>query len=108
MLPKKHRWGGHAARKPTVDELLATRDRMNRASADFIKIDVETALTFAKIARDADNATRRTRNQRAARKAYDTILKLLSKVDWTAEDGRVVEKGLDRLKAELKMLGEIF
>ena len=42
---------GHAAAKPTVDEWLASVDRMNRASAEFLKIDLDTALTFLQIAR---------------------------------------------------------
>jgi hypothetical protein len=91
-----------------VDELLSTRARMNRANADFLKVDLETALTFAKIARETDDKSTKKRNQGAARKAYDTILKMLSKVDWTAGDSRVVKLGLDRLKVELEVLGETF
>ena len=91
-----------------MDELLATRDRVNRASTDFLKVDLETALTFVKFAHDSQDDWRKKRNCRAARKAYDTILRLVKKVDLTANDGLVLKHGLDRLKSELETLGETF
>jgi hypothetical protein len=99
---------GHPARKPTVDELLATRDRMNRARADFLKVDLETALTFVKIAHTTDDEFRKERNCRAARKAYETVVRLQKKVDLTTNDGLALKRGLDRLKSELERLGETF
>ena len=108
MVTAKQRMKGHAAAKPTMDELLATRERMNRASLQFLKIDLETALTFAKIARETSDEWRMKRNRQAARKAYDTMMHLVPKVDVNADDRRVLSRGLVQLKSELSALGEIF
>ena len=108
MVPKKHRLRGYPARRPTVDELLATRERMNRVSADFLKTDLNTALTFAKIARETDNEVRRKRNCYAARKAYETVVKVLTRIDLKVEELVDVKRGLDQLKGELEALGETF
>ena len=108
MTARKQRKAGLAAAKPTMDELLASRERMNRVSVDFLKTDLETALTFVKIARQTRDDLRRKRNCRAARKAYDTVAKLVTKVELSAENGRVVRLGLAELKKELEALGEAF
>jgi len=108
MSSKKQRTMGHAAAKPTVDEMLSSRERLNRASTDFLKIDLETALTFVKAAQQTNNEFRKRRNRLAARKAYETIMKLISKVRLTTEDGLRMKEGLYRLKTALEELGEQF
>jgi len=89
-----------------MDELLATRNRLNRASADFLKVDVQTALTFTGIALQATDPVKRQRNQRSARNAYDTVLRLIGKVQLSESDARVLGSNLERLKSELRELGE--
>ena len=108
MAPAKKRMKGHAAPAPTMDELLASRERMNRVSTDFLKIDLETALTFISIARQTKDDVRRLRNRRAARKAYETVLKLIDKVDLNDLDRVRVVQALGKLKTELEVLGETF
>lgn len=108
MLARKQQTRGHAAHKPTVDELLATRQRMNRASTDFLKIDLETAFTFVKIAKQAGDRVRRERNRAAARKAYETVLRFLNKVETGDEDLRLITGALGQLRSELEILGESF
>lgn len=51
---------------------------------------------------------KKKRNRRAARTAYETVVKLLTKIELTTEDGLVLKQGLDRLKFELQTLGETF
>jgi len=99
---------GHTAKKPTMDELAASRERMNRASVDFLKIDLETALTFAEIARTSTDPFRKKRNLQAARKAYNAIVHLAQKVDLRSSDSAFLEKRLAQLKRELTVLGETF
>jgi hypothetical protein len=96
---------GHAAPRPTVDELLASRERMNRTSAEFLKIDLETALTFLAISRQAPDDERRDRNRSAAKKAYLTVVKLAKKINMDSEEQRVVTEGLRQLRSELKAVG---
>ena len=105
MVSKKQHTCGHPAGRPTIDELLATRARMNQASAEFLKIDIQTALTFAKIARQTFDNTRKDRSTSAAKKAYDTILRLAKKIDLSKNDQRLVTEGLALLRSELQALG---
>jgi hypothetical protein len=103
--PKQH---GHAAPKPTVDDLLESKSRLNKASTDFLKVDLETALTFTGLALNAEDTAKRDRNQRAARKAYDTIVHLIERVTLTENEANFFEENLSRLKRELIDLGETF
>jgi len=97
-----------AAAKPTMDELLASRERMNRVSVEFLKADLETALTFVQIARQTSDDCRRMRTCRAARRAYETLEKFFSRVDLGTENGRQLGLGLKHLRTELEGLGEVF
>jgi hypothetical protein len=108
MTAKRQSTNRLAAAKPTVDELLASRDRMNRASAEFLKIDLQTALTFVRIARQTNDEYRKKRNRSAARKAYETVSKLSGKVDLGIEDRWTLRRGLAQLKTDLERLGETF
>jgi len=102
----KDAWGCAAA-KITFDEILASRDRMNRTSMDFLRIDLDTALTFSSVALQTDDMSKKHRNQRAARRAYDTVLRLIKKVTLTDAEARVFAQSLGRLKSDLENLGEI-
>lgn len=104
MTSKKQPIRAYAV-KPTIDELIVSRERMNRASAEFLKLDIQTALTFLTIARQTQDDTRQQRNLRSARKAYDTVLRLMDRVILSDEDARIVKSGLERLRSELSGLG---
>lgn len=95
---------GHPAAKPTVDELLASREQLNRASAEFLKIDLQTALTFVRIARQTNDGVQKKRNCLAARKAYETVVRLVRKIQLSAEDLRFIEQTLEQLQSELEAL----
>ena len=97
----------HAAPKPTVDEILASIARHNKTSTDFLKAEIETGLTLAGIARAAGNSEERERNRRAARKAYDTVVRLVERVELTDRDTKVLGRNLARLKSDLRGLGEV-
>ena len=43
-----------------MDELLASREQMNRVSTEFLKVDLKTALTFVKIARQTPTTIKRS------------------------------------------------
>lgn len=99
---------GHGVAKFSMDQLLASREQMNRVKADFLKTDLQTALTFTKIARQTHDDIQKKRSCRAARKAYDTVLSMIPKVDLNDSDRRVARKGLTQLKSDLEALGEVF
>lgn len=108
MAPGKKQSWGHAVPRPTVDELLASRKRMNTVRVECVKVDLETALTFAKIARQTHDGLRKQRICRSARKAYETVVNLVQKVELTANDRGELNRGLAQLQSELRALGESF
>jgi hypothetical protein len=97
----------YAAARATMDEILASRNRLNQASAEFLKIDVETALTFSQIARESQDSWKRQRNRDNARKGYETILRLIDKVNLTDDDARFLADRLEELRFNLRILGEV-
>lgn len=98
-----------AAKRPTTEEFLVTAARVNRAGADFLRIDVQTALTFSGIALQSNSdEDKRRRNRKSARRGYDTILHLLEKVQLTTGEARSMSRNMTRLKSELRELGETF
>ena len=108
MPRKKKLEPSYAAPKPTLDELLANQQEFNHVSTNFLKLDMATALTFAKNAAETNDPVKKRRNQLAARRAYDTVQRLSTKVDLTRDDAEVLSSGLKRLKSELQTLGETF
>ena len=99
---------GYAAKRPTPDEFLATARECNRASVNFLKTDVETGLTFSTIAMQSKDKSKRNRMRQNARKAYDTVLRLMRRVELTPPDARFLARNLKRLRADLIRLGEKF
>lgn len=98
----------YAAPKPTPEDMLATIERHNKTCTDFLKAEVETAATFTKIARTAQNPAEQQRNRRVARQAYDTVTRLIGRVNLTGADLQILETRLARLKSGLRQLGESF
>jgi hypothetical protein len=94
--------------KPTVADLEKTERQLNRAGTDFLKVDAATALTFSQNALTADDPSKKARNQKSARKAYDTILRMSNKVALTDRDAEELRAALQQLKANLVKLGEVF
>jgi hypothetical protein len=94
--------------KLPIDKLQTSRERFNRASADFLNVDLDTALTFSGIALQSQDIVKKRRNRQSARRAYDTVLRLAAGVTFTDKEAKVMGHKLQRLKSELKTLGESF
>lgn len=92
--------------RPTPAELLAIEKQFNKTGADFLKVDLATALTFVATARHADEPEKKRRNLHFARQAYDTVLKMSERVHLSSADRGELQRGLRRLRAELVDLGE--
>jgi hypothetical protein len=85
------------------------RADLNRTSIEFLKIDLDTALTFTEIAAEAgDNGEKRRRNQNNARRAYDNALRLLGRTTPDKAEERAIHDKLHRLKLALQASGEVF
>jgi hypothetical protein len=94
--------------REALDGFRATRDEINRTTAEFLKIDVETALTFSKIAMQSFNVEKKQRNCKNARKGYETIFRLMHKLDLGQDDAHYLSHQLEQLKSNLQSLGEVF
>jgi len=94
--------------KHRMQRLNATGAQLNASNADFLKIDVETALIFCGLALETNNEEKKERNRKNARKAYDTILQLWGNVAFTPSQESYMHEMMHRLKGDLKRLGERF
>jgi len=78
-----------------------------RSSYEFLVTEVETGLTFARIAldekTDEDKITRNTRNARAA---FDAVLRFRDRVALGAPEAALLERTMADLRRNLVQLGE--
>jgi hypothetical protein len=94
--------------KVLLQDLTDMGKELNATNVNFLKIDVETALTFSKLARQSTNEEKKERNRQHARRAYDTILHLWNTVAFTPDEEAYMRDMLTQLKIDLEMLGEKF
>jgi hypothetical protein len=83
-------------------------EQTNKLGAEFLQIDSEFALTFSGLALEASDKEKRRRATQAARKAYDTIMRLRKGIKLTDAQRDKLDTNLQRLKSELQSLGERF
>jgi hypothetical protein len=105
---KPSRHPNYAAAKPTIEEILASETRFKQTGTDFLKTDLETALTFSALALGTRDDEKRKRNRMNARKGYDTIVRLMGRLGPSKKDARFLARNMRRLKSELERLGEVF
>jgi uncharacterized coiled-coil DUF342 family protein len=86
---------------------LDTLAKMAQVRRDFLKVDLQMALTFTQIALQTADPARKQRAIRSARKAYLAITRFLPETSLTPEDAGKVASNLERLKHELQALGEV-
>lgn len=75
-------------------------------TVEFLKTELETGNTFAKLALSAKYADKMERNKANARKAYDTALKFFGSASVEADSAVELKKLLKDLRARLGELGE--
>jgi hypothetical protein len=84
-------------------------ERTESAGFDFLISDLDLAFTLARIAKQSgENAAKRARNLKNARRAYDTVEELSHRVALTGTHHKEFHDKLQKLKAELEQLGEAF
>jgi hypothetical protein len=107
MLRKSSHPNDIAKARATMDEILDARTRLNQTSADFMRVDVATALTFCQIARDTEDPDKKARNREHARRGYDTVMSLMKKVHLTEAEHQDMAANLEKLRSELENLGDV-
>jgi hypothetical protein len=92
-----------------MDRNLDLREDLNRNSYQLLRVDIDAALTFARIAAAAEaGSEKRTRNKSNARNAYDSIQHLRKNVPMTEQQERELEVRVAELRGALKILGDSF
>ena len=84
------------SRMPDADE----------TGVEFLRTELRTGLTMAKIARETQSPNKADRNRANARKAYDTALRFFAKTSLTDEEAEELRGMITRLKSALTALGE--
>jgi hypothetical protein len=91
----------------SADQFLSSMQDANNVSVNFLKIDLETALTFSGMALQSSDPVKKQRNTHAARRAYETILHLRTHASPKPADSALLSNGLRTLKSDLIRLGEV-
>jgi len=73
---------------------------------EFLRTELRTGLTMARIALEAQSWNRVNRNRVNARKAYDTALRFVAKTPLKDEEAEEIRGMITRLKLALVELGE--
>ncbi len=81
-------------------------DDFHHTGFQFVNVELDTGLTFARIALGAKGPKKIERNRINARKAYDSALHVISNLILDAEQSATVREKVSALKASLEKLGE--
>ena len=80
----------------------------HQSGLQFVNAELDTGLTFARIALGAEGRAKIDRNRMNARKAYDSALHFLATTSLNAEESRRINEKFAALKSNLQQLGETF
>jgi hypothetical protein len=81
-------------------------DRTFATELEFLRTELHSGLTLAKLSRTANHSAKSERNRANARKAYDAVLRFMGRVLLTGKEAKEVNTKLNHLKSELRKLGE--
>jgi hypothetical protein len=76
------------------------------AELGFLRAELQTGLTLARIALDSPRRDTILRNRANARKAYDVLLRFIPKVSLTPDEAKEINSGVQELGSKLRQLGE--
>lgn len=80
----------------------------HQSGLQFVNAELDTGLTFARIALGAKGRAKIDRNRMNARKAYDSALHFRATTSLNAEESRSINEKFAALKSKLEKLGEKF
>jgi len=76
------------------------------ADLGFLRTELHTGLTLARLALNADRKDKTDRNRMNARKAYDAVLRFAPRTMLTQDEAKEIKSRLSELKSDLQTLGE--
>jgi hypothetical protein len=89
-----------------VLDIVSNLEELRHTGAEFLIVDLETAMTFANLALNSKDQAVIDRNRRNAVKAYHSVSKLASRTHLNEADAKAVSARLGQLKEKLALLGD--
>lgn len=93
----------HREEKMSVPDLLGTKAVM----LEFLKTELDIATTFVDSAKAASSLEHRKQKCSHARKAYDTVARMMNRVAMSTAEAALLDNRLTVLKTALQELGEL-
>src|SRR5262249_20555027 len=88
----------------TMNSNLA--NNANSSEVEFLRAELDTGLTMARIALAATREDKTNRNRTYARKAYDSLLRFIPRARLTPKETDEIKLQLEVLRSKLLELGE--
>lgn len=83
------------------------KDELNQRQVELIRIDLDTAFTFAKIAKEAGHdVEKRQRNARNARQGYEAVTHFIQTAQLDPNERTALDRKISELRELLSRLGE--
>jgi hypothetical protein len=83
------------------------RNDFHQSGFQFVNAELDTGLTFARIALGAKGPNKVERNRMNARKAYDSALHFLPSTSLSTDEAGAIKEKISVLEAALTKLGEV-
>jgi hypothetical protein len=87
-------------------DLPERQDEYRKSSIHFVNTELDTGLTFARIAVGSTTGSKKERNCVNARRAYDSALHILQQVSLSKDEASAIGEKIAALKSSLEELGE--
>lgn len=88
-------------------DLPERQDEYRQSTLQFVNTELDTGLTFARIAVGSRTRTKKERNCTNARKAYQSALHMLQQLSLSKEEASAISDKVATLRSSLEKLGEI-
>jgi len=104
-------WHNPGAAKDAIllrmNETSERRADFHHSGFSFVNAELDTGLTFARIALGAKGSDKVDRNRVNARKAYDSAMHFLPSTSLNTEEAGAIKEKISALQAALTKLGEV-
>lgn len=87
-------------------DLPERQDEYRQSGIHFVNTELDTGLTFARIAVGSTTRSKKERNCANARKAYQSALHMLGQLSLSKEEAGPISQKLAVLRSNLEELGE--
>ncbi|MBS1802236.1 MAG: hypothetical protein JST28_02660 [Acidobacteria bacterium] len=87
------------------DKHSGLMDQTNKVGLDFLRTDLEAALTFIKVAQTTSSSESRSRNFGKALEVHRTVLHFLPRLFPSPEELKEIDSKLEQIKLKLEQAG---